>query len=97
MMKIEAFDRLMMVYNHVKNGKNHSNDYTNDYNEYFISISKFDCVNAIDVDFNINNIHFHLSNVKENAIYLSDDKNRVFICQKDDFITIPIEIIDKLV
>ena len=97
MMKIEAFDRLMMVYKHVKDGKNHSNDYTNTYNNYFISISKVDSVNEIHIDFNVNEIHFHLSNIGENEIYLSDDKNRVFICQKDDFITIPVEIIDQLV
>lgn len=97
MMKIEAFDRLMMVYNHVKNGNEHSNDYSNSYNEYFISISKVYSVNEIYIDFNVNDIHFHLTNVKENGIYLSDDKSRVFICQKDDFITIPIEIIDQLV
>ena len=100
MMKIEAFDRLIMVFNHIKNNKNDENDvYSNSTNDgkYHITFYRYKCDGEMKIDFHSSELHVCLENVEENDIWLNDSGERVFFQTIDGFFTVPIEIIDQLV
>lgn len=100
MMKMNAYDRLMLIYNHIKNNNDpENNEYTNSTDDGKCSISfyKFKCDGTMTIDIHSSELHVCLENVEENDIWLNDSGERVFFQLANGYFVVPIEIIDQLV